>query len=233
MAAGERDQLLAELNQRLAAALEAMDYALALACQIEIDDLRRERKALTPSRKHLHLMRQAASPAAVIMKHSRRSEPEGDVMFIDAYIAMIALTGRVHRQFLEVVKLELDRLGLHDINNVQALMLFNIGDAEMTVGELASRGCYLGSNTSYNLKKMVENRYLSYERSRRDRRVIRLRLTRKGAKLRDRLHTMHRRHVEMLSQTPVTDEALQAATATLGRLERFWARIPNIRTAAA
>jgi hypothetical protein len=181
--------LLAELNQRLAAAPEAMDYKLALAYQIEVDDLRVQRKALTPSRKHLHLMQQAASSTAVIMKHSPRSKPVGDVVFLSdsgsmlrpAYFAMIALAGRLHRQFLEVVKLELDRLDLHDINNVQALMLFNIGDAEMTVGEIASRGCYLGSNTSYNLKKMVENRYLSYERGRHDRRVIRLRLTRNCA----------------------------------------------------
>ena len=34
-------------------------------------------------------------------------------------------------------------------------MLFNIGDAEMTVGELTLRGCYLGSNVSYNVRKMV------------------------------------------------------------------------------
>src|SRR5205823_14986505 len=41
--------------------------------------------------------------------------------------------------------------------NVQALMLFNIVDAEVTVGELTSRGCYLGSNVSYNVKKLVES----------------------------------------------------------------------------
>jgi hypothetical protein len=82
-----------------------------------------------------------------------------------AYTEVISLVERLHRHFLEVVKLELDGFGIHDINNVQGLLLFNIGDAEMTVGELILRGCYLGSNVSYNLKKMVENGYLSHERS--------------------------------------------------------------------
>jgi DNA-binding MarR family transcriptional regulator len=131
------------------------------------------------------------------------------------------------------VKLELDGLGIHDINNVQGLMLFNIGDAEMTVGELTLRGCYLGSNVSYNVKKLVENGYLAQERSVHDRRSIHVRLTEKGAKLRDRLQQMHQRHVAMLHQTPITKEDLQAATVTLRRLERFWVRVPEISAAAA
>src|SRR5882724_8078947 len=88
------------------------------------------------------------------------------------YLEVISLIERLHRQFLEVVKLELDGLQIHDINNVQGLMMFNIGDAEMTVGELILRGCYLGSNVSYNVKKMVENDYLDQERSAHDRRSI-------------------------------------------------------------
>lgn len=109
------------------------------------------------------------------------------------YLEVISLVERLHRQFLEVVKLELDGFGIHDINNVQAMMLFNIGDAEMTVGELTLRGCYLGSNVSYNVKKMVENGYLAHERSVHDRRSIHVRLTEKGIKLRDNLTAMHRR----------------------------------------
>jgi hypothetical protein len=66
----------------------------------------------------------------------------------NTYIEAIALVERLHRQFLELVKLELDGLGIYDINNVQALLLFNIGDAQMTVSELSLRGCYLGSNVS-------------------------------------------------------------------------------------
>src|ERR1700746_4201124 len=93
-----------------------------------------------------------------------------EVPMTDEYLQAISLIERTHRQFLEIVELELDGLGIRDINNVQAMMLFNIGDAEMTVGELTTRGCYLGSNVSYNLKKLVENGYLVQERSVHDRR---------------------------------------------------------------
>src|SRR5215475_14390399 len=98
------------------------------------------------------------------------------------YLDVISLIGRIHRQFLEVVKLELDGMGIYDINNVQAMMLFNIGDAEMTVGELTLRGCYLGSNVSYNVKTMVEQGYLAYQRSLHDRRSVHVSLTDKGKK---------------------------------------------------
>jgi DNA-binding MarR family transcriptional regulator len=144
------------------------------------------------------------------------------------YLEVISFVERLHRQFLEVVKLELEGVGVHDINNVQAMMLFNIGDAEMTVGELTLRGCYLGSNVSYNVKKMVENEYLAHERSVHDRRSIHVRLTEKGAKLRDSLTVMHRRHSEMLSGTALSGDDLQAAGVTLRRLERFWIRAADL-----
>jgi DNA-binding MarR family transcriptional regulator len=146
----------------------------------------------------------------------------------NGYLEVISLVERLHRHFLEVVKLELEGLGIHDINNVQGLMLFNIGDAEMTVGELTLRGCYLGSNVSYNVKKMVENRYIVQERSVHDRRSFHVRLTKKGRDLRDRLSVMHQRHVKMLGQTTITDTDLQGAAATLRRLERFWIRASDI-----
>jgi DNA-binding MarR family transcriptional regulator len=149
------------------------------------------------------------------------------------YIRTIALVERLHRQFLELVRLELDGLGIHDINNAQALSLFNIGDAEMTVGELGLSGCYLGSNVSYNLKKMVENGYLTQERSMHDRRRIDVRVTEKGARLCDKLQQMHQRQLEMLHQTAVTEEDLRVLTKTLGRLERFWVRVPEVNRAAA
>ena len=146
----------------------------------------------------------------------------------NAYLDVISLIERLHRHFLEVVKLELEGLGIHDINNVQGMMLFNIGDAEMTVGELTLRGCYLGSNVSYNVKKMVENGYLEQERSVHDRRSIHVRLTDKGRRLRDRLSEMHQRHIELLQQTAVSDDDLQMVTTTLRRLERFWIRAGDL-----
>jgi DNA-binding MarR family transcriptional regulator len=146
----------------------------------------------------------------------------------DNYIKIIALLEQLHRQFLELVRLELDGLGVRDINNAQSLLLFNISDPQMTVGDLVLRGCYLGSNVSYNVKKMVKNGYLIQERSTHDRRVIYVRPTEKGTKLRDKLQQMHERQVKMLHQSAITYGDLQALTATLGRLERFWVRVPQI-----
>lgn len=144
------------------------------------------------------------------------------------YLDAISLVERLHRHFLEVVKLELEGLGIHDINNIQGMMLFNIGDAEMTVGELTLRGCYLGSNVSYNVKKMVENGYIVQQRSTHDRRSIHVRLTDKGRELRDSLMAMHRRHVDLLAQATVEVQDLEAACITLRRLERFWIRAADM-----
>jgi DNA-binding MarR family transcriptional regulator len=140
----------------------------------------------------------------------------------DHYLEVISIIERLHRQFLGVVKLELDRLRLHDLNNVQAMLLFNIGDAEISIGELITRSYYLGSNVSYNVKKLADNEYLTYERSVHDRRSIRVRLTPKGRRLRDELARMLNRHVEMLSEAQITERDLESVVATLRHLERFW-----------
>ena len=139
-----------------------------------------------------------------------------------AYMDLIALVERLHRQFLEVVKLELDTNGVHDINNVQAMILYNIGDMEMTVGELTLRGCYLGSNVSYNVKKMLENGYIVQERSPHDRRSVRVRLTDKGLELHQKLNAMHERHIASLGQGVLSADELTQSHKTLRRLERFW-----------
>ena len=80
--------------------------------------------------------------------------------FKTVYLECLQLIERLHRRFLDVVKGELDRLGIADVSNVQSLILYAIGDSEMSVGELTTRGYYLGSNVTYNLKKLVENGYL-------------------------------------------------------------------------
>ena len=143
----------------------------------------------------------------------------------ESYLNMIALVERLHRQFLELVRTELDSLGIQDINNVQALILFNIGPVELTVGELTLRGCYLGSNVSYNVKKMVENGYLVQERSAHDRRSIRVRLSPKGLDLCAKLDAMHDRHVGSLASTPVDEKAVNESNVTLRRMDRFWTQI--------
>lgn len=141
------------------------------------------------------------------------------------YQDVIFLIERLHRHFLEVVKTELDRLGTEDINNVQALILFNIGAEELTVGELTNRGYYLGSNVSYNVKKMVENGYLVHERSTHDRRSIRVRLSPKGLDLYGRMKVMFERHIEELEAGPHDLGELKDAVASLRHLEQFWTRL--------
>src|SRR5712671_1470102 len=172
--------------------------------------------------------REAFLLVTAICTRARKSVSRWRLSMDNPYLDVIAYVERLHRQFLEVVKLELEGFGIHDINNVQAMMLFNIGDAEMTVGELTLRGCYLGSNVSYNVRKMVENEYLAHERSVHDRRSIHVRLTEKGIKLRDSLATMHRRQAEMLSRAAVGADDLQAVGVTLRRLERFWIRAADL-----
>ena len=142
----------------------------------------------------------------------------------DQYFEVISLIERLHRQFLGVVKLELDELSVHDLNTAQAMLLFNMEDADVSIGELISRGYYLGSNVSYNVKKLADDRYLTYERSEHDRRSIRVRLTPKGRTLRDQLARMLNRHIKMLSQAQITETNLESVVATLRRLERFWMR---------
>ena len=141
---------------------------------------------------------------------------------MNAYLSAISLIERLHRQFLDVVKAELDGQRIRDINNVQALILFNIGSDELTVGELTQRGYYLGSNVSYNVKKMVEHGYLQQERSEHDRRSVRVSLSEKGQALWDRMDQMFKRHEQMLNESDVTIEQINAATGALSDLERFW-----------
>src|SRR6201996_6466079 len=99
------------------------------------------------------------------------------------YLEALTLVERLHRRLLDVIKDEFDRRSRSDINAVQALLLYNIGDSELTAGELRTRGYYLGSNVSYNLKKLVEMGFLHHQRSRMDRRSVRISLTEKGAEV--------------------------------------------------
>ena len=140
----------------------------------------------------------------------------------DVYFETIRLIERLHRQFLEVVKGELDRIGIEDINNIQALILANVGREELTVGELTNRGYYLGSNVSYNVKKMVENGYLEQERSAHDRRSVRVKVSEKGLNLCDQIETLHQRHIDAMSQGIMTKQDLESLNQTLHSLERFW-----------
>ncbi len=143
--------------------------------------------------------------------------------FMSGYLDALALVERLHRLLLDVIKDEFERIGVLDINAVQALLLFNISDNEVTAGELKSRGYYQGSNVSYNLKKLVEMGYMHHQRCEIDRRSVRVRLTPKGREIRDLVADLFRRHAEGLESRGVLGiEALEDVTGTLKRLERFW-----------
>jgi DNA-binding MarR family transcriptional regulator len=148
-------------------------------------------------------------------------------MMMSPYYESIQLIERLHRHFLDVLKVELDRHGIQDINNVQSMILYNIGTDELTVGELTIRGYYLGSNVSYNVKKMVENDYLEQARSVHDKRSIRVKLTEKGRKLRDLVSEMFKEHDEAISESDLPKGALTEMNNTLKRIERFWAAQTN------
>jgi len=144
-----------------------------------------------------------------------------------SYYEAVFLVERVHRHFLEVVKTDLDRQGIQDINNVQTLILYNIGSDEMTVGELTARGYYLGSNVSYNVKKMVENEYLVQERSPHDKRSVRVKLSPKGLALHKRMEDHLAQQVTALAGANITSDELAKASDTLKKLERFWGGMIN------
>ena len=140
-----------------------------------------------------------------------------------SYLQLLHLVERLHRQLLDVIKDELERIGQTDINSVQALLLYNIGDAELTPGELRSRGHYLGSNVSYNLKQLVEKGYIRDERSSTDRRSKRVSLTQHGLDVRDSLAGLFQRQLGSVEQVGGVDQNMMDETnKALQRLERFW-----------
>ena len=123
-----------------------------------------------------------------------------------SYLETILLLERLHRRFLDVVKAELDSKHIDDINNVQTLILYNIGDEEITVGELTNRGYYLGSNVSYNVKKLVENEYLVQERSTHDKRSVKVRLSDKGLNICKTMDGLFDEHAKILQDLGAADK---------------------------
>ena len=139
------------------------------------------------------------------------------------YLEALTLVERLHRRLLDVIKDEFDRRGRSDINSVQALLLYNIGDKELTAGELRTRGYYLGSNVSYNLKKLVEMGFLDHQRSRVDRRSVRIRLTPQGQEVRRIVDSLYQKHVKTVEQVGgISGEEFSTLNKSLHRLERFW-----------
>ena len=143
--------------------------------------------------------------------------------FMSSYLDALTLVERLHRLLLDVVKDEFERVGVLEINAVQALLLFNIGEHEVTAGEMKTRGYYQGSNVSYNLKKLVEMGFMHHQRCEIDRRSVRVRLTEKGRRIRDIVSKLFAAHAEGLEARGVLDHAgIEDISASLRRVERYW-----------
>ncbi|MBZ0217217.1 MAG: winged helix DNA-binding protein [Fimbriimonadaceae bacterium] len=151
------------------------------------------------------------------------NSPENPDSFKPHYMEALTLVERLHRRLLDVIKDEFDRQGRSDMNSVQALLLFNIGDSELTAGELRTRGYYLGSNVSYNLKKLVDAGYIHHERSDSDRRSVRVSLTEKGSEVCRVVDALYQRHLQTIEQVGgISLEDFATLNRSLHRLERFW-----------
>ncbi len=139
------------------------------------------------------------------------------------YLESLKLVERLHRRLLDVIKDEFDRRSRSDVNSVQALLLYNIGDQELTAGELRTRGYYLGSNVSYNVKKLVEMGYLHHARSRVDRRSVRISLTETGREVHNIVAAVYDKHIRTVEQLGgVGGDDFSRLNQALLRLERFW-----------
>ena len=143
--------------------------------------------------------------------------------FMASYLDALTLVERLHRLLLDVIKDEFERVGMLEINAVQALLMFNVGDHEVTAGELKSRGYYQGSNVSYNLKKLVDMGYMHHQRSEIDRRSVRVRLTEKGRGVSSVVAELFATHADGLMDRGVLDQTgIEDITASLRRVERYW-----------
>jgi DNA-binding MarR family transcriptional regulator len=150
-------------------------------------------------------------------------EQATDLAVRPRYLEALHLVERLHRRLLDVIKDEFERRGRDDVNSVQALLLYNIGDKELTASELRTRGYYLGSNVSYNVKKLVEMGYLHHARSRVDRRSVRISLTEKGAEVHEIVSSVYDKHARTIEPIGgISDTDFERMNASLVRLERFW-----------
>jgi len=147
----------------------------------------------------------------------------------DPGIDLSQMIERLHRRYLDVVRVELDRMGCRDLTPVQAVLLANMGDDEVVMKELIERGYYQGSNVSYNMKKLVEGGYIDQARSQHDKRSVRVRLTDKSKAVCDRLRAMKVLEVTALERAGIGANELSNLVENLRRLESAWSDFVRYR----
>lgn len=136
----------------------------------------------------------------------------------DNYYTSITMIENVHRLFLDALKFEINKLWIKDINNVQAVLLYNIGDKALSIGDLTDQGCYLGSNVSYNLRKLVENGYLLQETQKHDRRSSEVKRTKKGIELSEKLDKIFEGQSKFLQEKGIDEDKITDLISTLSSL---------------
>ena len=138
------------------------------------------------------------------------------------YLELTRLIERLHRRFLDLIRAELNRLGIRDINSVQALLLTNIGEEQIAIRDLVERGYYQGSNVSYNIKKLAEMGYLDQERSTHDRRSVSIRLTEKALSVVDDIRDLEKKIASQLDEKDIGTAEIDNVCQALHRVERTW-----------
>lgn len=138
------------------------------------------------------------------------------------YLELTRLIERLHRRFLDLIRAELNRLGIRDINSVQALLLANVGDEQIAIRDLVERGYYQGSNVSYNVKKLAEMGYLEQERSTHDRRSVSIRLTQKALSVVGNIRDLEKKIAGQLDEEHFGTAEIEGVCDALRRVERTW-----------
>lgn len=138
------------------------------------------------------------------------------------YLELTRSIERMHRRFLDVLRAELNRLGIREINGVQALLLANIGEEQIMIRDLVERGYYQGSNVSYNIKRLSEMGYLEQERSAHDRRSVSITLTPKAMRVVEKMRALEERIAGRLQEQDMKGQEIAGACEALRLVERAW-----------
>ena len=147
-----------------------------------------------------------------------------------SYMELLHTVERLQRLNLEVVKKELDSINVRNINNVQALIVYHIGESELSVGELTQRGYYLGSNASYNLRKLVETGYIEQFPSPHDKRSFHIRLSKQGLELFHKIDKVMVNHANHVTQHVLPMKEIESIHSQLLKWEGFFREALTTRT---
>ena len=140
----------------------------------------------------------------------------------DISLELPRLLARMHRRYLDLLRVELGRIGANDINPVQAFLLLDLGGDETGVQDLVARGYYVTSNALYNIKKLVEAGYFEQSRSAHDRRAMRVRPTAKAVAICDKIRERQARIETAVAGREGSESDSALAYKSLRRLERAW-----------